>query len=141
MKNRNEAIAVWLTAKVGSMWTAYLFCLLALLSLPAVLTTAGLVPERTFPQWLISVGMISLVAWIAQTFIQLVLLPIIMVGQAVASRRIERLIQETHDAAMEERLSMKDMMLDVHALMAAVHATVVTPDPTMSVGTNRTEEE
>ena len=60
-----------------------MFTLLALVSLPAILTAGKFVPPNTFPQWMISISLISLVSWIAQTFLQLVLLPIIMVGQNV----------------------------------------------------------
>ena len=79
----NTALALKITNTVGSMWTAYVFTLLALVSLPAILTEAKFVKAGTFPHWMISVGLIALVAWIAQTFLQLVLLPIIMVGQNV----------------------------------------------------------
>jgi hypothetical protein len=79
----NTALALKITNTVGSMWTAYVFTILALVSLPAILTEANFVKAGTFPHWLISVGLIALVAWIAQTFLQLVLLPIIMVGQNV----------------------------------------------------------
>lgn len=79
----NTWLALKITNKVGSMWTAYLFTVLALVSLPAILTQGNFVSAGTFPKWLISVSLISLVAWIAQTFVQLVLLPIIMVGQNV----------------------------------------------------------
>src|SRR5581483_12500117 len=65
------------------MWTAYLFTILSFISLPAILTQGNFVSRSTFPKWLISASLIALVAWIAQTFIQLVLLPIIMVGQNV----------------------------------------------------------
>lgn len=79
----NNLLALKITNGVGTMWTAYLFTLLALVSLPAILTQGHFVSTGTFPKWLISVSLIALVAWIAQTFIQLVLLPIIMVGQNV----------------------------------------------------------
>jgi hypothetical protein len=79
----NTALALKITNGVGSMWTAYIFTLLALVSLPAILTQGNFVSAGTFPKWLISVSLIALVAWVAQTFIQLVLLPIIMVGQNV----------------------------------------------------------
>jgi hypothetical protein len=79
----NTSLALKITNGVGSMWTAYIFSILALVSLPAILTQGHFVPAGTFPKWLISVSLIALVAWIAQTFIQLVLLPIIMVGQNV----------------------------------------------------------
>ena len=79
----NTTLALKITNGVGTMWTAYLFSLLALVSLPAILTQGNIVAANTFPKWLISVSLIALVAWVAQTFIQLVLLPIIMVGQNV----------------------------------------------------------
>lgn len=65
----NAKIAVFLTRLVGTMWCAYLFTLVALLGLPAALRPHGE----------------GLVAWIAQTFLQLVLLSVIMVGQNVQS--------------------------------------------------------
>ena len=79
----NKALAVKITAWVGSMSCAWIFCLLALASLPAVLTQAFHL--HMFPSWLISVGLIALVAWIAQTFLQLVLLSIIIVGTNVSA--------------------------------------------------------
>jgi hypothetical protein len=63
----NAKIAVFLTNIVGSMWCAYAFAILALIGLPAALRPGG-------------EGIIS---WIAQTFLQLVLLSVIMVGQNV----------------------------------------------------------
>jgi hypothetical protein len=66
----NSMLAVLITRFVGTMWTAYVFTLLALISLPAAI---------------MSHSTIVIVAWIAQTFLQLVLLPIIIVGQNVIS--------------------------------------------------------
>lgn len=77
----NKNVAIKITNFVGSMTCAWIFSVLALVSLPAVLTTAfGL---AIFPHWLVAVGLIALIAWIAQTFLQLVLLSVIMVGQNV----------------------------------------------------------
>jgi hypothetical protein len=77
----NKHVAIQITNFVGSMTCAWIFSVLALVSLPAVLTTAfGL---TIFPHWLVAVGLIALIAWIAQTFLQLVLLSVIMVGQNV----------------------------------------------------------
>jgi hypothetical protein len=96
----NKAVAVKITGWVGSMSCAWIFCLLALASLPAVLTQAFRL--HVFPSWLISVGLIALVAWIAQTFLQLVLLSIILVGsnvQAEASdARAARTFEDAEDA-------------------------------------------
>src|ERR1700676_2377088 len=86
----NAKFAVALTNLVGSMWCAYAFCLIALLSLPAILTQTGWVPKSSFPTFLVSPGLILIVAWVAQTFIQLVLLSVIMVGQGVASAASEQ---------------------------------------------------
>lgn len=77
----NKKVAIAVTRWVGSMSCAWVFALLALASLPAVLTEAF--GFHVFPHWLIAVGLISLVAWVAQTFLQLVLLSVIMVGQNV----------------------------------------------------------
>jgi hypothetical protein len=92
----NKRTALGVTTFVGSMTCAWIFCLLALLSLPAVLTQAfGL---RFFPHWLVAVGLIALVAWIAQTFLQLVLLSVIMVGsnvgQAAADARAAKTFED-----------------------------------------------
>jgi hypothetical protein len=64
----NARFGLKITVIVGTMWTAYLFTLLALVSAPAAFKTGD---------------KIIIVAWIAQTFLQLVLLPIIIVGQNV----------------------------------------------------------
>ena len=65
----NAKIAVFVTNLVGTMWCAYVFTGIALLGLPAALRPNGE----------------GIVAWIAQTFLQLVLLSVIMVGQNVQS--------------------------------------------------------
>ena len=66
----NSWLAVKITLGVGSMTCAWLFCILALLGLPAALAKGGEGP----------------VAWIAQTFLQLVLLSIIIVGTNIHRR-------------------------------------------------------
>jgi len=64
----NNRLGFQITRRVGTMWAAYLFCILSLVSLPSVLSSGNPV---------------VIVAWIAQTFLQLVLLPIIIVGQNI----------------------------------------------------------
>jgi len=93
----NAKIAVFVTNIVGSMWCAYLFCLIALTSLPAIITSTGWIPKDTFPSWLVSVSLIAIVAWIAQTFIQLVLLSVIMVGQNVQSIASDARSEHTYE--------------------------------------------
>lgn len=90
--NFNDKLAVKITKGVGTMWTGYLFAILSLLSLPAILKLVF--PHiNIFPHWLISASLIALIAWISQNFLQLVLLPVIMVGQNV--------IQTQQDAKAE----------------------------------------
>ncbi len=81
----NAKLAVLITHAVGSMAMAYVFCLIALTSLPAILIEAGVLTKSDVPTFFTKPGLILIVAWIAQTFIQLVLLSIIMVGQDVQS--------------------------------------------------------
>jgi hypothetical protein len=65
----NAKVAVLITRLVGTMWCAYLFAGIALLGLAPALKPGGE----------------GIIAWIAQTFLQLVLLSVIMVGQNVQS--------------------------------------------------------
>jgi len=79
----NGWLAATITKGVGSMWCAYAFAALALVSLPEA----------------IHQGVVSLVSWISQTFLQLVLLSIIMVGQRVlASASDKQALQTFEDA-------------------------------------------
>ena len=96
-----------ITKAVGTMWMALAFTVLALVSLPAAVHSGDVV---------------ILVSWVAQTFLQLVLLSIILVGQSIESARTEARDQETHDAVMAEHAEIK-------ALVRAVHAEVVEGQP------------
>ena len=69
----NSWLAVVITKSVGTMWAAYLFALIGLISFPQAL--AAFLRGDTV------IG----VAWLSQSFLQLVLLPIIIVGQNVIS--------------------------------------------------------
>ena len=79
----NAAVGVKITNGVSTMWCAYAFAAIALVSLP---------------QTLASDNLITIVSWLAQTFLQLVLLSIIMVGQDVKAKSTEQKINETHEA-------------------------------------------
>lgn len=79
----NNVLAVKITNAVGSMWSAYLFALISLMSLPAILVLISPSLRSSFPHWIIAASLITLIAWISQNFLQLVLLPVIMVGQNV----------------------------------------------------------
>ncbi len=83
----NTALAAKITGAVATMWCAYVFAAIALVSLPSALKSGD---------------PIIIVAWVAQTFLQLVLLSIIMVGQNVSSAAVEQKINETHAASLGE---------------------------------------
>ncbi len=91
----NTKVAVAVTNSVGSMWCAYIFALLALISLPAALASGS---------------PIIIVGWIAQTFLQLVLLPIIIVGQNVQAAATDARAEADHET-----------LLAIHTLTAEVH--------------------
>jgi len=100
----NAKLAVVITGGVGTMACAYLFCVIALVSLPAILIEAGVLTKSDVPTFFTKPGLILIVAWIAQTFIQLVLLSIIMVGQRVQS--------SASDARAEKQFSDTEAILD-----------------------------
>ena len=109
----NTRIAVGLTKGVGTMWTAYTFVVLAVIGLFAILG-------------LLSPIVSLLVAWTSQTLIQLVLLPIIMVGQNVLGRKTELQADEQFHTTMStyhdieqimQHLSAQDAELLRHAKM------------------------
>ena len=93
----NDKLAVKITNVVGTMWCAYAFACLALISFPAALQA----------------GTATLVAWFAQTFLQLVLLSIIMVGQKVAAEKSDKQLEQTYYDA-EALLQISD---DMHKLV------------------------
>ena len=79
----NGWLAATITKSVGSMWCAYAFAILAFISLPDA----------------IHQGVFSLVSWISQTFLQLVLLSIIMVGQRVLATASDKQALQTFNDA------------------------------------------
>ena len=77
----NTWLAVKITVIVGTMLCAYIFTVVALVSLPSALKSANL---------------LIIIAWIAQTFLQLVLLPIIIVGQNVQAAAADKRAEQTY---------------------------------------------
>ena len=93
----NGRFAQIITDAVGTMWCAYAFAALALVSLPAAIRG----------------GTATLIAWIAQTFLQLVLLSVIMVGQKVSAAASDKQALQTYKDA-EALLKLQD---EVHRLI------------------------
>ena len=116
IKTFNTRVAEKITSLISTMWCAYIFAAIALVSLPAAIKSGNVV---------------IIVAWIAQTFLQLVLLSIIMVGQQVAGASLAQKINETHEASLgefelakearkiadQEMAQIKTMAAEIHALL------------------------
>jgi len=80
----NSKIALALTTIVGTMWCAYAFSVLAFFALPSAITSGSV---------------LQLIQWLSQTFIQLVMLSVIMVGQNILSRASDRRAEMTYQDA------------------------------------------
>jgi hypothetical protein len=107
MNEFNRRVALRITSLVSSMWCAYLFAAIALISLPAAIRTGDT---------------LIIVAWVAQTFLQLVLLSIIMVGQGIASEAVDKKISETHEAVLVELAEVKVMAAEIHTILKDVES-------------------
>ena len=83
MAGINRRLAVWITDHVGTMWAAYAFTLIALTGAVAVVST--------------NVLLVLIVNLVSQTFLQLVLLPVIMVGQQVQAAHSEERALADHE--------------------------------------------
>ena len=80
----NNRLGLFITKKVGTMWAAYAFAALALISFPAAIATGDV---RV------------IVDWIAQTFLQLVLVSVIIVGQNQQTAQAEARAEATYKDA------------------------------------------
>jgi len=91
----NARLGLRVTLIVGTMWCAYLFTLLALISAPSAFRSGNV---------------IIIVAWIAQTFLQLVLLPVIIVGQNIQAAAADKRAEDTYndaDAVLHEAIQIQ----------------------------------
>ncbi|HUD07338.1 MAG TPA: hypothetical protein VMR34_05635 [Candidatus Saccharimonadales bacterium] len=77
----NQKFAIWIGTHVGSMYCFYLFNVIALLSVKAAFETHNLVP---------------IVNWVSSNWIQLILLPAIMVAQNVAQAATDAKAESDH---------------------------------------------
>jgi uncharacterized membrane protein len=79
----NARFGLWITVVVGTMWCAYLFSTIALFALPDA----------------IKQGTYFIVVWLSSSFLQLVLLPIIIVGQNIQAKAADKRSEETYQDA------------------------------------------
>ncbi|MGD0379383.1 MAG: hypothetical protein ABSC30_05305 [Acidimicrobiales bacterium] len=108
----NAWLAIKITDGVGTMWCAYAFAVVALIGLPAALRPGGE----------------GIIAWIAQTFLQLVLLSIIIVGQNIAAASSDIRSENTYkdaEAILSEAIEIqKHLQAQDEQLIAALQDAV-----------------
>ena len=98
----NTKLAVALTHGTGTMWTAYTFAVLAIIGLFGLLG------------WL-NPFVFLLTTWISQQFLQLVLLPVILVGQNVLSHKAELQADEQFHTTMSTYHDIEQIMQHLSA--------------------------
>jgi len=104
----NARLAVNVTRGVGTMWCAYAFAALAVVSLPEAITAHSAV---------------VLVSWISQTFLQLVLLSVIIVGQNVLAAAADKRSEATYndaDAVLHEAVKIQDHLAAQDKVLTAL---------------------
>lgn len=99
----NSKLGLGITTSVGTMWAAYAFFILSLVSLPAAIASGSA---------------IIIIGWIAQTFLQLVLLPIIIVGQNIQSAASDA----RSDATYKDATAILEEAKQIQAHLAAQDA-------------------
>ena len=86
----NESIAAACTSAIGTMWCVYLFVGLTMLPLFFPST------DRE-------------IQYISSAFLQLVFLPLIMVGQSVLNKESEKMAKEDHQMIMNELKEIREI--------------------------------
>lgn len=79
----NSKFGLKVTLVVGTMWCAYFFTILALFALPSA----------------VKQGTYYVVVWLSSSFLQLVLLPVIIVGQNIQAAAADKRSEETYKDA------------------------------------------
>jgi hypothetical protein len=95
----NAKIGLRITLLVGTMLCGYVFAIIAFVSLPSAISSHNLT---------------IIVAWISSNFLQLILLPIIIVGQNIQAKAADARSEATYkdaDAVLHEAVKIQDHLL------------------------------
>ena len=108
----NALIGLKITLVVGTMWCAYAFAAISFSSLPDAISSGNLV---------------VIVQWISSNFLQLVLLPIIIVGQNIQARAADARADATYqdaDAVLHEALQIQEHLMaqdqEINAILTSL---------------------
>ena len=106
----NSWLGLKITLIVGTMLCGYIFAAIALLSLPSAIKSHNLT---------------IIIAWISSNFLQLVLLPIIIVGQNVQATAADKRADATYkdaDAVLHEAVQIQEHLLAQDKVLSAMVA-------------------
>lgn len=120
----NAFVGVKITNAVGTMACAYAFAVIALISLPAAIHSANV---------------LVIVSWVAQTFLQLVLLSIIMVGQNVQAQAADQRSENTYkdaEAVLHESLQIQQHLEAQDKLLASLLSQVAELQEAVAASSN-----
>jgi hypothetical protein len=127
----NGRIGLLITTLVGTMVAGYVFAIIALISLPSAITSHNLT---------------VIIAWVSSNFLQLVLLPVIIVGQNLQAKATDTRAMQTYEDAeavlheavqIQQHLAAQDAVLGqlIAAAKAAAGHAGDTSGPAGAIGT------
>jgi hypothetical protein len=108
----NGKIGLAITTLVGTMICGYIFAIIALISLPSAITSHNLT---------------VIIAWVSSNFLQLVLLPVIIVGQNLQAKASDRRAVQTYqdaEAVLHEAMQIQQHLLAQDAVLGRLIAAV-----------------
>ncbi len=106
----NGRIGLAITSAVGTMVCGYIFGLIALISLPSAIKSGNLT---------------IIIAWLSSNFLQLVLLPVIIVGQNLQAKASDRRSEQTYkdaEAVLHEAMQIQQHLAAQDAVLASLIA-------------------
>jgi hypothetical protein len=112
----NARFGLWITLIVGTMWCAYLFTILALFALPDA----------------IKQGTYFVVVWLSSSFLQLVLLPIIIVGQNIQAKAADTRADDTYkdaEAVLKEASMIQEHLTKQDEVISRILEQIQRPAP------------
>lgn len=89
-----DKVAVFITKIVGTMWCAIIFTIIALLGLPGA----------------IEGGRYEVITWLTQTFLQLVLFSVVIVGQNLQNRHAQKRADFNFDVNVKSELEIETIL-------------------------------
>lgn len=97
LKKINDFIALKATLMIGTMWCVYAFMILTLI--PLVFPTTN-----------------TAIQYVSSAFLQLVFLPLIMVGQDVLGKKAERRSAKDHEVITQLHKDIKDLHVKIDTI-------------------------